>query len=137
MKTSDWNEPYNQQIISEINGFRRMFGEMMEAMAGAEDGMLRGMFSRFVTQLERYFELENQLMENSAFPAASRHRHEHQEMLKELYYFKTRIDNGLFSLGRTYITLRLPEWFEQHAQDQDQDLTDHLINADPQLRSAA
>ena len=81
MKPSEWSEPQFHTQISEIERFRQVFAEMMESMASAEDGMLRGMFTRFITQLERYFELENTLMENSEFPQIDSHREEHHQMI--------------------------------------------------------
>ncbi len=137
MGENTWNEPQSAGLVQEIERFRQKFGDMMASMADAEDGSLRTQFMRFVAQLERYFELENRLMEHSGYPETHAHQQEHHEMLNELYYFKERIDNGLFSLGRTYVTVRLPEWFSEHAESHDQELSEHLASNGLALRTAA
>jgi hemerythrin len=137
MAANPESEPHTAGLVQEIERFRQKFADMMKTMADAEDGSLRSHFMRFSAQLEHYFELENRLMEHSDYPKAEHHRQEHHAMLNELQYFMERIDNGLFSLGRTYVTVRLPEWFAEHAESHDEDLKEHLANNGLAMRSAA
>lgn len=126
MKPSEWSQPEFESLVGELVRVRKIFADTLHNMTVAEDGMLRGMFTRFQTQLERYFELENLLMERSEYPDQEAHRREHDAMLLEIRYFKERVENGLFSLGHTYVRVRLPQWFLDHTEKHDQELANHL-----------
>ena len=69
---------------------------------------------------------ENELMQESAFPARSEHMDEHKRILGELHRFKKRIDMGLYAFGRAYLRDSMPRWFKLHIATMDSALAAHL-----------
>jgi hemerythrin len=127
MSLIHWHETEQASRIPELDDPRRKFVELVNAMEGAEDGQLRAMFLRLLAHFEHWLERENRIMEEYGFPERREHRQEHEQVLNEVRYMLQRIENGLFSLGHTYVKARLPQWFRNHVEEMDSALYDHLL----------
>lgn len=86
------------------------------------------LFEELYAHTQKHFEREKQLMQQSAFPAETEHNGEHQRVLGEFKQFKTRVDKGLITFGRAFVTERLPSWFQLHVSTMDSALAAHLNN---------
>ena len=125
MPLIQWSEN-KSSAIPEMDASRRKFVDMVNAMEDAEDSQLRLFFIRFHSHIERFFEQEDQLMESCRFPDRKEHRSEHEQMLNEIRYLIQRIENGLYTLGHTYVRARLPQWFNAHVATMDDNLASYL-----------
>ena len=125
MPLIQWSEN-TSSAIPEMDASRRKFVDMVNAMEDAEDSQLRLFFIRFHSHIERFFEQEDQLMESCRFPDRNEHRSEHEQMLNEIRYLIQRIENGLYTLGHTYVRARLPQWFNTHVATMDDNLASYL-----------
>lgn len=84
------------------------------------------LFQHLYEHTEQHFDRENQLMKQFAFPAETEHKGEHQRVLGEFKQFKTRIDKGLITFGRSFVKERLPQWFQLHALTMDKALVAYI-----------
>jgi hemerythrin-like metal-binding protein len=84
------------------------------------------LFKQLVHHTEQHFEAENELMEDSGFPAIREHQDEHARVLGEMHRFAKQLDKGSTMMARAYITERLPDWFDLHARTMDSALAAHL-----------
>lgn len=87
------------------------------------------LFQQLYEHTEEHFERENQLMQQFGFPAESEHRGEHKRVLGEFKQFKTRIDKGMITFGRSFVRERLPQWFSLHVTTMDSALAAHIKNS--------
>jgi hemerythrin-like metal-binding protein len=127
MSLIHWHETEYTGRIPELDDPRRRFVELVNSMEGAEDGQLRVMFIRLLAHIEHWLERENRLMEEYRFPHRREHLREHEQVINEVRYMLQRIENGLYSLGHTYVKARLPQWFRSHLEEMDSALYDHLL----------
>ena len=84
------------------------------------------LFGELYAHTEAHFQRENQLMDESRFPAIAEHKGEHQRVLGEMHQFYERSKRGFSQMGRAYVRERLPEWFSLHLQTMDRALVVHL-----------
>lgn len=89
------------------------------------------LFQNLYQHTERHFERENKLMEQFAFPATGEHNGEHRRVLSEFKQFQTRVDKGLITFGRAFVTERLPSWFQLHVATMDSALAAHINSCKP------
>jgi hemerythrin-like metal-binding protein len=102
------------------------FINLLQQLAAAGNAEFPALFQELYAHTEQHFAREQELMQQSAFPAQSEHSGEHQRVLNEFKQFKTRIDKGLISFGRAFAKDRLPQWFELHIATMDSVLVTHL-----------
>lgn len=102
------------------------FVALIEALNQADNVAFPTLFSRLLAHTEQHFELENQLMQSSGFPAHGEHRSEHQRVLGEFNQFKLRVDKGLVAFGRSFLRDRVVPWFKLHVVTMDSALIAHL-----------
>ncbi len=121
-----WSESRHGSKIAELDEPKKKFVELVNAMEGAEDHQLRPMFLRLLSHLELWLEREDRFMEEWGVPHREHHHEEHAQLINEVRYLLQRIENGLYSLGHTYIKARLPEWFQAHADDMDAELHSYV-----------
>jgi len=100
-----------------------MLLNQLDSAANADFPVL---FQQLYEHTEQHFDRENQLMKQVAFPAESEHKGEHQRVLGEFKQFKTRVDKGLITFGRSFVRDRLPQWFQLHVQTMDSALVAHI-----------
>lgn len=122
MALINWSDAQFSSNIPEIDQQRRRFVDLINHMEQADDEQLPGFFQRLEQLVERIFETEDQLMQQVAYPEREAHVSEHQALMSEVRYLKERVENGLITLGRTYIKARLPGWFRDHSQSMDSEL---------------
>jgi hemerythrin len=87
------------------------------------------LFQQLYERSEQHFERENQLMQQYAYPAETEHKGEHQRILSEFRQFRTRVDKGLITFGRSFVRERMPQWFELHVATMDSALAAHIKTA--------
>jgi hemerythrin len=84
------------------------------------------LFQQLYEHTEQHFDRENKLMAEFDFPAETEHKGEHQRVLGEFKQFKTRVDKGLITFGRSFVKERLPQWFQLHLLTMDIALVAHI-----------
>lgn len=110
-----------------LDGDHLEFAYLVGQLAGTRDkGAFIEGFSRLVSHTERHFERESELMRHSDFPAKREHEAEHDRVLGQLKQFKERVDGGLVSMGRAFVSDMLPAWLELHVSTMDSALVAHL-----------
>jgi len=102
------------------------FITLLNQLDAADNGDFPALFQQLLAHTEQHFDRENQLMEQSAFPAEAEHKGEHQRVLGELKQFKKRVDKGLITFGRSLARERLPQWLELHVRTMDSALAAHI-----------
>ncbi|MGD0960202.1 MAG: hemerythrin domain-containing protein [Methylomonas sp.] len=111
---------------TQIDNDHQDFIRLLNALDAAGNADFPALFQQLYEHTEQHFEHENRLMQASAFPAAGEHAGEHQRVLGEFKQFKTRIDKGLISFGRSFVRERLPQWLQLHVSSMDSALAAHL-----------
>ena len=106
----------------------QVFIELLNNLYRSSDKDFQGLYDSFCIHTEEHFSHENQLMQDSAFPARNEHMDEHHRILGELHRFKKRIDMGLYAFGRAYLRDSMPRWFGLHIATMDSALAAHLKN---------
>jgi hemerythrin len=102
------------------------FISLLNQLDSASNSDFPALFQQLYQHTEHHFERENQLMQQVAFPAVTEHKGEHQRLLGEFKQFKTRVDKGLITFGRSFVRERLPQWFQLHIQTMDSALVAHI-----------
>jgi hemerythrin len=131
-----WKAKVNMALI-EKNGFLLVgyapidhdhdeFITLLNQLDAADNGDFPALFQQLLAHTEQHFDRENQLMEQSAFPAETEHKGEHQRVLGEFRQFKKRVDKGLITFGRSLVRERLPQWLELHVRTMDSALAAHI-----------
>ncbi|MES9867522.1 MAG: hemerythrin domain-containing protein [Candidatus Thiodiazotropha sp. LLP2] len=104
------------------------FVHLVNQMADAEKEEFILLFQTLSEHTKSHFDSEQQLMEESNFPATSEHISDHQRILGDLARFGKRVTAGSTTMARAYICEQLPDWFELHIQTMDSALAAHLKN---------
>jgi hemerythrin-like metal-binding protein len=84
------------------------------------------LFQKLHEHTEQHFDRENQLMQQFAYPGEIEHTGEHQRVLGEFKQFKTRVNKGMITFGRSFVRERLPQWFGLHVTTMDSALVAHI-----------
>ena len=109
----------NYDLIDNDHG---EFITLLNQLDSASNADFPALFQQLYEHTEQHFNRENQLMKQVAFPAETEHKGEHQRVLGEFKQFKTRVDKGLITFGRSFVKERLPQWFQLHALTMDKAL---------------
>jgi len=126
MSLIDWSAASLTGLAS-IDETHQEFVELVNQLDATQDkAEFIQLFAELVAHTEAHFQRENQLMDDSGFPAIAEHKGEHQRVLSEMEQFYKRSQRGLTPLGRAYIRDRLPEWFNLHLQTMDRALVVHI-----------
>jgi len=86
------------------------------------------LFQKLHEHTELHFDRENQLMIQFSYPGAIEHKGEHQRVLGEFSQFRTRVNKGMITFGRSFVRERLPQWFGLHVTTMDSALVAHINN---------
>lgn len=105
------------------------FINLLNQLDGASNADFPVLFQALYLHTVEHFEQENQLMQQSAFPAFSEHNGEHQRVLSEFKQFQSSVDKGMIAFGRGFIKQRLPAWFVLHVSTMDSALAAHIKSA--------
>lgn len=108
------------------------FIELVNRLDTATNNEFPALFQQLFEHTEQHFDRENQLMQQFGFPAESEHKGEHQRVLGEFKQFKTRVDKGMITFGRSFVRERLPQWFGLHVTTMDSALAAHIRNSSRQ-----
>ena len=95
------------------------FIDLLDRLDKASNSDFPLLFQTLYQHCEHHFELENELMRRTSFPAQTEHIGEHMRVLGEIRQFKTRVDKGLLPFGRAFVKERLPSWFQLHVSTMD------------------
>jgi hemerythrin-like metal-binding protein len=126
----NWSDSDFSLNLSVIDDTHKEFIELYNIIIIADDAVFAEIFDIFFSHTEKHFANENKLMDQSNFPAISEHKGEHQRVLNELNYFKSKVQENKFSFARFYIKDRIPLWFKLHLATMDSALAAHLKKAD-------
>ncbi len=107
------------------------FISLLNKLDSASNADFAVLFQQLYEHTEQHFERENRLMKQFAYPGEGEHKGEHQRVLGEFKQFKTRVDKGIITFGRSFVRDRLPQWFGLHVTTMDSALAAH-INILPQ-----
>lgn len=111
---------------TDMDDTHRAFIDLLNQIADSGKQEFPGLFQKLIEYTEQHFEMEEQLMSQSAFPAWREHEADHQRVLGDLHRFGQRMSAGSTMMGRAYICEQLPQWFDLHAATMDSALAAHL-----------
>lgn len=131
----EWDNKQYELGLDIMDDTHREFVEQVNQLVEAPDNIFPALFQNFISHTQLHFQLEESLMDDSNFPAASEHKSEHLRVLGELNRFKRSVDKGLITFARKYIKSGLPEWFKLHAGTMDSALAAHVKSGDTELSS--
>lgn len=138
MAEFNWSKVNYVLGVSVMDDAHDEFINLYNKLMHADDHSFADLFTEFVTHMKNHFDEENMLMDETHFPATSEHKAEHQRVINELKYFKSKVDCNKFSFARFYIKDRIPLWFRLHLATMDSALAAHLKNqADSQVEKSA
>lgn len=109
-----------------IDRDHEQFVDLLNQLDTIGNADFTALFKQLFEHTEQHFALENQLMEQFAFPAIAEHKDEHLRVLAEFKQFNQRIEKGLIAFGRSFVRERLPQWFELHVATMDSALVAHV-----------
>lgn len=104
------------------------FVDLVNRLADANREEFASLFKNLAEHTQSHFDSEQQMMEESHFPAIAEHISDHQRILGELARFGKRVAAGSTTMARAYVSEQLPNWFELHIQTMDSALAAHLKN---------
>jgi hemerythrin-like metal-binding protein len=126
MELITWSDELFVLGVDEIDDFRREFVVIVNALDHASGSAFIGLFAELLYHTRDYFEVENNLMKKSGFPARHEHEIEHRQIVGELARLQQRLKKGHIAMVRSYVRERLPDWFMLHAGTMDRTLIAHL-----------
>ncbi len=112
--------------VPQMDATHREFVNLINRMGMADKNEFARLFKELNEHTRTHFDAEQQMMEDSKFPAIGEHRDEHQRVLGELARFGQRLTPGTSMMSRAYVCEQLPQWFALHAQTMDSALAAHL-----------
>ncbi len=95
------------------------FITLLNQLDTASNADFPALFQQLQVHTEQHFERENQLMQQFSYPGELEHKSEHQRVLAEFKQFRTRVDKGMITFGRSFVRERLPQWFGLHVTNMD------------------
>lgn len=104
------------------------FIALLNQLDSASNADFPVLFQQVHEHTEQHFDRENQLMMQFAYPGEIEHKGEHQRVLGEFRQFKTRVNKGMITFGRSFVRERLPQWFGLHVTTMDSALVAHINN---------
>ena len=84
------------------------FIALINQLDSASNADFPNLFQKLHEHTELHFDRENQLMIQFSYPGAIEHKGEHQRVLGEIKQFKTRVNKGMITFGRSFVRERLP-----------------------------
>jgi len=121
-----WNNELYSLGLSVMDDTHKEFIELYNTLLNSDDVSFTALFNEFSEHIHHHFNSENELMEQSCFPAISEHKAEHQRVLNDLKYLESKVKDNKLSFSRFYIKERIPEWFKLHLATMDSALAAHL-----------
>ena len=128
MAEFNWSKVNYVLGVSVMDDTHEEFIDLYNKLMHADDAHFAVLFEEFYLHTKAHFEEENRLMEQSCFPALSEHKGEHQRVINELNYFRSKVAENKYSFPRFYIKDRIPLWFRLHLATMDSALAAHLNN---------
>jgi hemerythrin-like metal-binding protein len=101
------------------------FVNLLNQLDSASNADFPALFQKLHEHTQQHFERENQLMIQLSYPGIIDHKSEHDRVLGEFKQFKTRVDKGMITFGRSFVRERLPQWFSLHITTMDSALVIH------------
>lgn len=124
-------DPAFQLDLPEMDETHREFLGLLNLLAEAKGHDFEKLFLRLFEHTEQHFAREQELMEESGFPAIAEHLDEHKRILGELNQYRRKVTKGATGFARAYVKDRLPEWFRLHLSTMDSALAAHLKQLEP------
>jgi hemerythrin-like metal-binding protein len=109
-----------------IDNDHEEFIGLLNQLDAAGNADFPALFQQLYEHAEQHFDRENQLMKDFAYSGEIEHKGEHQRVLGEFRQFKTRVDKGMITFGRSFVRERLPQWFGLHVTTMDGALAAHI-----------
>ena len=122
----DYSKSCYQLGVASMDDTHREFLDLVNKLAKAEKEPFILLFKLLVEHTEAHFSSELSLMEEFNFPATQIHDNEHQRVLEELKSVENQVVVGSITLGRTYVTEDLQNWFDHHTMTMDTALAAHI-----------
>ena len=107
------------------------FIALLNQLDSASNADFPVLFKQLHEHTEQHFDRENQLMMQFAYPGEIEHKGEHQRVLGEFRQFRTRVNKGMITFGRSFVRERLPQWFGLHVTTMDSALVAHINTHSP------
>ncbi len=114
MALIDWSEALAVGV-PEMDRTHREFVELLNRLGEAGTAERGALFDELIQHTEAHFAREEELMEQSRFPAISEHRGEHRRVLGEMRQMRHRPR----PFADAWIREQLPAWFLLHRDTMD------------------
>lgn len=118
--------------IEEMDSTHVAFIEQLNAMENSPKNDLSRQFNALLEHTIDHFDHEELLMERCGFPQIREHMAEHRKILAEMNRYAAQLEEGKTMFARSYIKLRLPDWFGQHLATMDSALAWQLLQSQQQ-----
>lgn len=122
----DPNNPRYKLHVESMDRTHAEFIDLVNRLVDCDKAGFSALFAKLVSHTEAHFAAENQLMEESGFPALTIHQGEHARVLGEMQRFAERVSAGSAAMALAYVREQLPTWFELHAMTMDSALAGHI-----------
>ncbi len=120
----EWNEEYsvgNLEIDHQHQHLFYLINEFYESIkAGISDTELARSFREVVEDTRIHFDMEETLMRNNDYPGYNAHKAMHQELLKKIEVFDTRIQAGDKDVAADLLPFLIGDWLLHHIGSMDQ-----------------
>ena len=113
-----------------IDDLHKEFHEILEALTDPEQSDFSEHLLGLHRHLLRHCAVEEEFMRQEDYLHLDRHRLEHQHLLESVSDARRRFDGGDVDGTRTFC-FELLDWFRIHAQTEDMQLADFLLNRKP------
>ena len=117
--------------------FHKVSKESMNAMHEEEIKILEELlttldaphFEKLLAHMQKHFESEEKLMQESHYPSFRMHQAEHAKVLREARYLEMQIRNAQDSDSLlSYLEDEFSPWLDQHIKAMDLPLADYLVS---------
>ena len=113
--------------VHEMDKTHEEFIHLVQQLCNVENSSFNILFQQFLAHTQAHFSHEQELMEQTRFPAIAEHTAEHRRILGELDRFNTKVRHGIFMYARAYVREMLPDWFKLHLATMDSALAAHIL----------
>ena len=113
----------------EIDTLHKEFLDIYNSMDLANNESIKKVATKLHEHTKHHFAHEEKLMDRYDYPRSREHKDEHAKVLAELQFFIDK-SHSVFGMNilKSYMSEKLPYWFDLHLISMDSDLTAYLKN---------
>jgi hemerythrin len=129
MAMAEWNSVYETGNAAVDTQHKKLFEMVNELHEGIVKGSAREIMAPMLKRLAKYtvehFQTEEGLMTARGYPALSRHKMRHDELVRQVTDLIQQFDSGKLVLPLT-LSRFLSDWITHHIKEEDKAMIDWL-----------